>query len=40
MVNYIHYLMVVTKDQIFQQVDELNIKSLSLQFTDIFGVLK
>lgn len=32
--------MVVTKDQIFQQVDELNIKSLSLQFTDIFGVLK
>lgn len=32
--------MVVTKDQIFKQVDELNIRSISLQFTDIFGVLK
>ncbi|MHA2029368.1 MAG: type I glutamate--ammonia ligase [Candidatus Kariarchaeaceae archaeon] len=32
--------MAITKDQIFAQVDEYNIRSISLQFTDIFGVLK
>lgn len=38
--HLLHYSMALTKDQIFAQVDEHNIRSISLQFTDIFGVLK
>ncbi|OLS20639.1 MAG: Glutamine synthetase [Candidatus Heimdallarchaeota archaeon LC_2] len=36
----LQYSMALTKDQIFAQVDAHNIKNISLQFTDIFGVLK